>query len=90
VTCQHVSVGEALRTAYDLPARFIVASIMQCSDAMSFGIYLLGIILVISGLVYGAAMLHAPAHWLIVGTLVMLGAGVVAAVKATRQRDPAE
>jgi hypothetical protein len=57
---------------------------------MSFGIYLLGIILVISGLVYGAAMLHAPAHWLIVGSLVMLGAGVVAAVKATRQRDPAE
>jgi hypothetical protein len=57
---------------------------------MSFGIYLVGIILVISGLVYGAAMLHAPAHWLIVGSLVMLGAGVVAAVKATRQRDPAE
>jgi hypothetical protein len=57
---------------------------------MSFGMYLFGIILVIGGLVYGAAMLHAPTHWLIVGTLVMLGAGVVAAVKATRQRDPAE
>jgi hypothetical protein len=57
---------------------------------MSFGIYLLGVILVISGLVYGATMLHAPAHWLIAGSLVLLGAGVVTAVKATRQRDPAE
>jgi hypothetical protein len=57
---------------------------------MSFGIYLLGIVLVICGLVYGAAMLHAPAQWLIVASLVTLGAGIVAAVKATRQRDPAE
>jgi hypothetical protein len=57
---------------------------------MSFGMYLFGIVLVIVGLVYGAAMLHAPTHWLIVGALVMLGAGVVAAVKATRQRDPVE
>ncbi len=57
---------------------------------MSFGIYLGGIILVICGLIYGAAMLHAPAHWIVVGGLVMLGAGVVTAVKATRQRDSAE
>jgi hypothetical protein len=63
---------------------------MQRKLGMSFGMYLFGIILLIGGLVYGAAMLHAPAHWLVVGTLVMLGAGVVAAVKATRQRDPAE
>jgi hypothetical protein len=57
---------------------------------MSFGIYLGGIILVICGLLYGAVMLHAPGHWIVVGALVMLGAGVVTAVKATRQRDPSE
>jgi hypothetical protein len=57
---------------------------------MSFGIYLAGIVLVICGIVYGAAMLHAPAHWIVVATLVMLGVGVVAAVKATRERDPAD
>ena len=72
----------------DEAARFGIVNAAR-SD-MSFGMYLFGIILVIGGLVYGAAMLHAPGHWLIVGTLVMLGAGVVAAVKATRQRDPAE
>lgn len=58
--------------------------------AMSFGIYLFGIVLVISGLIYGAAIIHAPVHWIVVATLVLLGVGVVAAVKATKQRDPAE
>jgi len=57
---------------------------------MSFGIYLVGIIFVIAGLVYAAAILNAPIQWIVVGTLVLLGGGVVAAVKATRQRDPAE
>ena len=56
---------------------------------MSFGIYVVGIILVVGGLIYGAALLHAPIHWIIVGALVLIGLGVLAAVKATRQRDPA-
>ena len=56
---------------------------------MSFGMYLAGIVLVIVGLVYGAAMLNAPTQWLVVGGLILLGAGVVTAVKATRERDPA-
>ena len=56
---------------------------------MSFGIYLGGIVLVLGGLIYGAAMLHAPLPWIVVGALVCLGLGVLAAVKATRQRDRA-
>ncbi len=55
---------------------------------MSFGIYLFGIILLISGVIYAAALLNAPTHWIVVGALLMLGAGVVAAVRATKQRDP--
>ena len=58
--------------------------------AMSFGIYLFGIVLMIAGLVYGAAIVHAPVQWIVVGALVLLGVGVVAAVKSTRQRAPAE
>ncbi len=56
---------------------------------MSFGIYLGGILLVLVGLVYGAAMLHVPVQWIVVSALVLLGVGVLTAVKATRQRDPA-
>jgi uncharacterized membrane protein len=57
---------------------------------MSFGIYLVGILLIIGGLVYGATILHAPVHWIVVLTLVLLGVGVVAAVRSTKQRDPAK
>ena len=56
---------------------------------MSFGIYVAGIILVLGGLVYGAAIMQVPIHWIVVGALVLLGLGILTAVKATRQRDPA-
>lgn len=56
---------------------------------MSFGIYIGGIVLVLGGLIYGAAILHAPLPWIVVGALVALGLGVLMAVKATRMRDRA-
>ena len=56
---------------------------------MSFGLYLGGLVLVLGGLVYAAAMLHAPTHWIVIGAVVLLGFGIVSAVRATRQRDPA-
>jgi hypothetical protein len=55
---------------------------------MSFGIYIAGIILVIGGLIYGAAIVHTPVHWIVAGALVLLGLGVLLAVKVTRQKDP--
>ena len=60
----------------------------SCSTGrMSFGIYLGGIVLVIGGLVYGAAILHTPVPWIVVGALVLLGLGMLLAVKATRSKD---
>jgi hypothetical protein len=56
---------------------------------MSFGIYIFGYLLVIVGLVYGAVILHAPAHWIVMGAIVLVGAGILTGVKATRQKDPA-
>ncbi|MDB5219781.1 MAG: hypothetical protein JWO86_7708 [Myxococcaceae bacterium] len=56
---------------------------------MSFGIYLGGIVVVLAGLIYGAVLCHAPVPWIVVGALVILGAGILTAVKATRQRDAA-
>jgi len=47
-----------------------------------------GIRSVIAGLIYGAHLLHVPAHWIAVGAIVLLGLGILSAVKATRQRDP--
>jgi hypothetical protein len=55
---------------------------------MSFGIYIAGFVLVIGGLVYGATLLQVPSHWIVVGTIVLLGVGILSGVKATRQKDP--
>jgi len=55
---------------------------------VSFGIYLSGIILVIAGLLYGAWLLHVPTPWMVMIALILLGLGILTAVKTTRQRDP--
>jgi uncharacterized membrane protein len=57
---------------------------------MSFGLYAIGFAILIGGLIYGAHLLHMPAHWIVVGAIVMLGIGILSGVKATRQKDPAE
>ena len=54
---------------------------------MSFGLYILGYLIFIGGLVYGATLLHVPTHWIVVGAVVLAGLGIVTGVKATRERD---
>ncbi|HUB82722.1 MAG TPA: hypothetical protein VMB03_28185 [Bryobacteraceae bacterium] len=56
---------------------------------MSFGLYLIGFVILIAGLVYGASLMHVPTHWIVVFVLIMAGLGIVKAVKATRPRDSA-
>jgi len=56
---------------------------------MSFGLYSIGFVLMIGGLIYGAHLLHVPVHWIVVGAIVLLGLGVLTGAKATRQKDAA-
>jgi hypothetical protein len=56
---------------------------------MSFGLYVIGYLIFIGGLVYGATLMHVPAHWIVVGAIVLTGLGIVTGVKATRSRDSA-
>ena len=56
---------------------------------MSFLIYVAGFLIVIGGLIYGAVIVHMPMHWIVAGAVVLLGAGILTGVKATRQKDPA-
>ena len=56
---------------------------------MSFGLYVLGYLIVIGGLTYGAILMHVPTHWIAVGVIVLAGLGIVSGVKATRQKDSA-
>jgi uncharacterized membrane protein len=57
---------------------------------MSFGLYAIGFAILIGGLTYAAYLVHMPTHWIVVGAIVLLGIGILSAVKATRQKDPAE
>jgi hypothetical protein len=59
-------------------------------DIMSFSLYAIGFAILIGGLVYAAHLVHMPTHWIVVGAIVLLGIGILSAVKATRQKDPSE
>ncbi|MET0582190.1 MAG: hypothetical protein ABWY48_04980 [Pseudoxanthomonas sp.] len=54
----------------------------------SLGIYLLGIVVLIGGLSYGAFMAGLAPQWIAVGAVVLLGIGIVTAVSRTRSKDP--
>lgn len=56
----------------------------------SFAIYVLGFIVLAAGLAIGAHLLGVSPTWIGVGLLVLLGLGVMSAVKRTRRRDPPE
>jgi len=55
---------------------------------MSFAIYVIGAIIMIGGLVYGAQLLKVPDQWIVVGVMVAFGLAVLAGVQNTRQKDP--
>lgn len=54
----------------------------------SFGLFAIGYVLLMAGLLYAAAYLfNLPPGWIIAGGLVLLGLGVMKAVSKTRVRD---
>ena len=54
---------------------------------MSFGIYLVGYVILIVGLALGANMLHVPIQWIGIGALCLIGIAIVHGVSSTRQKD---
>lgn len=54
----------------------------------SFATYLIGYLILIGGLAGAAYLLNIPAPWIIVGIVVLVGAGVLTATSRTKMRDP--
>ena len=54
---------------------------------MSFALYIVGILILISGLVYVAVLTHVHTQWIVAMVIILVGAGLIAAVNNTRQRD---
>ena len=55
---------------------------------MSFGLYMVGFIVMIIGLALGAHLMHVPATWIGVGVIVLIGLGILLGVTSTRRPDP--
>ncbi len=55
---------------------------------MSYALYIIGFIIVIGGLIYGAVLMHVPQQWIIVGSIVLFGLAILTGVRAARQKDP--
>ncbi len=54
---------------------------------MSFGMYMVGFIVLVIGLAIGAFLLHVPQMWIGVGVVVAIGLGIMVGVTSTRQKD---
>jgi hypothetical protein len=52
-------------------------------------IYLIGTLLVVAGLAYGASRVGVSQVWIVAGALVIVGLGLMAGIVKTRQKDPA-
>jgi len=55
---------------------------------MSFGLYIVGYIVLVVGLAIGANMLHVPPRWIGVGVICLVGLGILSGVTHTRSKDP--
>ena len=55
-------------------------------SSSNFGLYLLGFVLLIAGVGYGAYLLGTPPVWIGVIILILAGIGVMSAIKRTQGR----
>lgn len=53
----------------------------------SFGIYLIGIVVLIAGLVIVGLYINLGTTWIVAGSIVILGIGIISGVSKTRRRD---
>ncbi len=53
----------------------------------SFAIYLVGLLILVVGLAYGAHLAGIATQWIVVGAVVACGAGLLTAATRTRQKD---
>jgi hypothetical protein len=56
----------------------------------NFAIYLIGIAFVTGGLVWTANKLGAPPIWIIIGVIIIIGFGIMAAVSKTRLKEKSD
>ena len=54
----------------------------------NFLVYMIGVVLVVGALAYGASLLGLGSTWIAVMAIAGLGLGVMGAIVKTRQKEP--
>jgi len=54
----------------------------------NFFVYMIGVVLVVGALAYGASLLGLSSSWVGIVALVGIGLGVMGAIVKTRQKEP--
>lgn len=54
----------------------------------SFGIYIIGFVIVIVGLGLAAHMLGVPSIWIGIGIIILVGIAILSGVNRTKRPDP--
>jgi hypothetical protein len=57
-------------------------------ENMSFALYMIGFLIFLAGLIWGASAAGVPTLYIGIGTLIVLGIGIFSAVGRTRGKDP--
>ena len=55
---------------------------------MSFGLYMVGYIILIIGLSLAAYLLHVPPRWIGVGIIILAGIAILNGAASTKRHDP--
>ena len=59
----------------------------QGGSVSSLAIYIVGFVILVGGLAYGANLAGLSPQWIAVGCLVLIGVGIATGVTRTRQKD---
>jgi hypothetical protein len=54
----------------------------------NFLVYMIGVILVVAALAYGASLVGITHTWIAVFAVALLGLGIMGAIVKTRQKEP--
>lgn len=55
---------------------------------MSFALYMIGFVVFLGGLIWGASVAGVPTLYIGIGAVILLGIGIFSAVSRTRGKDP--
>jgi hypothetical protein len=64
--------------------RYLISGVIT----MSFALYMVGFLIFLGGVVWGAVVAGVPHLYIGIGALIFLGIGIFSAVSKTRSKDP--